>query len=56
MELLKKIFPFSFGAKDVAGLVIKCLILLVVGVVIGFVIGYSLFCKADKLNKERVTA
>ncbi|MBE6779212.1 MAG: hypothetical protein E7541_07505 [Ruminococcaceae bacterium] len=39
MELLKKIFPFSFVAKDVASLVIICLLHLVVDVVLGFVIG-----------------
>ena len=39
MSLLKKIFPLSFGANDVAGLVIKILIYLVVGVVLGFLIG-----------------
>ena len=40
MELLKKIFPFSFAKKDgVGGLIINVLIQLVVGIVIGFVIG-----------------
>lgn len=39
MDALKKFFPFSFGAKDVASLVIKILIYLVVGIIIGFVIG-----------------
>lgn len=38
METLKKIFPFSFGVKDVASLVIKILIYIVVGAVIGFVL------------------
>lgn len=40
MELLKKYFPFSFGEKkDIAALIINCLIYLVVGIVIGFLIG-----------------
>lgn len=39
MELLKKIFPFSFGAKDVADLVIRIIIFVVAGVVAGVVIG-----------------
>lgn len=38
MDTLKNFFPFSFGAKDVAALVIKMLIYLVAGVVIGFVL------------------
>jgi len=39
MDMLKKFFPFSFGAKDVANLVIKIIIYLVVGTVLGIVIG-----------------
>lgn len=40
MDLLKKIFPLSFGAKkDVAALIINILIQLVVAVVVGFIIG-----------------
>ncbi len=39
MDILKKLFPFSFGSKDVASLVIKIIIYLVVGAVFGFVIG-----------------
>ena len=39
MDMLKMIFPFSFGEKkDVAALVINILIYLVVGIVIGFAI------------------
>lgn len=39
MDMLKKIFPLSFGSKpDVASLIINILIQLVVGVVIGWVI------------------
>ena len=40
MELLKKVFPYSFQAKkDVAALVINILIYLAVGLVAGFLIG-----------------
>lgn len=39
MEMLKKYFPFAFGAKDIAALVIKIIVLLVVGAVITWVIG-----------------
>jgi uncharacterized membrane protein AbrB (regulator of aidB expression) len=40
MELLKKIFPFSFTKKDgIAALIINILIYLVVGIVVGFLIG-----------------
>ncbi len=39
MDMLKKFFPYSFGAKDVTGLVIKILVYLVAGAVVGFVLG-----------------
>ena len=39
MEMLKKYFPFAFGAKDVASLVIKIVVLLVVGAIATWVIG-----------------
>ncbi len=39
MALLKKFFPYSFGAKDIAALIIKIVILLVVGAVATWVIG-----------------
>lgn len=39
MDLLKKFFPLSFGAKDVASLVIKVIIYVVAGIVFGFLIG-----------------
>jgi hypothetical protein len=39
MEMLKKFFPYSFGAQDVAALVIKILVYIVVGAVAGFIIG-----------------
>lgn len=39
MDLLKKLFPLSFGTKDVAGLVIKILIYVVVAAVLGVLLG-----------------
>lgn len=38
MEILKKAFPLSFQAKDLAQLIIYCLIYIVVGTVLGFLI------------------
>lgn len=35
MDTLKKYFPLSFGATDIAGLIIKIVIYLVIGVVVG---------------------
>ena len=40
MELLKKIFPYSFGAKkDLAALIINIIVYVVVGAIAGAVIG-----------------
>ena len=39
MDILKKFFPLSFGAKDVANLIIKIIIYAVIDVVLGVVIG-----------------
>lgn len=39
MELLKKIFPYSFGAKDITGLIIKIIVYIVASAVLGFVVG-----------------
>ena len=39
MDMLKKIFPYSFSAKDLANLIIRILVYIVVGAVVGFVIG-----------------
>ena len=39
MDLLKKVFPFSFKATDVAKLIIAIIIYLVLDVVAGFIIG-----------------
>lgn len=48
MDMIRKVFPFSFGAKEVKELVIKILIYLVVGAVLGWVIG--LFAKIPVLG------
>lgn len=39
MDMLKKFFPYSFGAADVKALVIKVIIYLVVSAVGGFILG-----------------
>ena len=39
MDMIKKIFPYSFGAKDAIGLVIKIVVYLVVGAVCDALIG-----------------
>ena len=39
MDMLKKYFPFSFKAKDVAGLAINILIYLGIGAIAGIIIG-----------------
>lgn len=39
MDLLKKVFPFSFGAADIKALVIKVVVYLVASFVVGFVLG-----------------
>jgi len=41
MDTLKKIFPLSFGASDVAGLVIKIIIYIVVAAIGGIIIGLA---------------
>lgn len=38
MDLLKKIWPHAFGAKDVVGLVITIIIYLLIDVVLGWLI------------------
>ncbi len=48
MDALKKIFPLSFGAKEVAELVIKIIIYVVVGAIIGVAIG--LLAKIPVIN------
>jgi len=48
MDMIRKVFPFSLGAKDVKDLVIKILIYLVAGAVLGWVIG--LFAKIPVLG------
>lgn len=39
MDMLKKYFPYSFGAADVKSLVIKVLVYILGGAVVGFVLG-----------------
>ena len=39
MDLLRKYFPFSFRANDVAGLIVTVLVYIVADVICGFVIG-----------------
>ncbi|MBQ8321749.1 MAG: hypothetical protein IJX92_05235 [Clostridia bacterium] len=39
MDMLKKIFPLSFGVKDLGNLIVKVLIYLVVGIIAGVAIG-----------------
>ena len=39
MEMLKKLFPFSFRAADLKGLIITILIYIAIDIVLGFVIG-----------------
>ena len=39
MDMLKKIFPFSFGVKDITALVVALVIYIVGGAVIGLVFG-----------------
>lgn len=43
MDTLKKLFPYSFGVKDLGNMIVKIIVYLVVGAVMGFVI--SLFGK-----------
>ena len=39
MDMLKKIFPFSFGVKDITALVVALVIYIVGGAVLGVVFG-----------------
>ena len=39
MDILKKLWPFSFRAKDVSNLIISLLIYIVIDIVCGVVIG-----------------
>lgn len=43
MDTLKKLFPFSFGVEDIASLIIKIIIYLVAGAVVGFVLSILIF-------------
>ena len=44
MDMLKKFFPYSFGAKDVTNLAIKIVVYLVVGAVVGLLCGIIGIC------------
>ena len=47
MDVLKKLFPLSFKAKDIVSLIIYIVIYLVVGIVAGVLIGVlavGVFC------------
>lgn len=48
MDLLKKIWPHAFGAKDVVGLVITIIIYLLIDVVLGWLI--SVLAKFPIIN------
>ncbi len=37
MDILKKFFPYSFGVKDIAALIIKIVVYLVASAVLGWV-------------------
>ena len=39
MDMIRKVFPYSLGAKEVKELVIKILVYLVAGIIIGALIG-----------------
>lgn len=39
MDFLKKYFPYSFGAADVKALIIKIVVYVLVGYLLGFVAG-----------------
>ena len=39
MDMIKTIFPYSFGAKDVKALAIKIVVYLVVGAIVGLLCG-----------------
>ena len=39
MDILKKVFPYSFGVKGLGNLIVKVLVYIVVGAIAGFAIG-----------------
>ena len=39
MDMIKTIFPYSFGAKDLKALAIKIVVYLVVGAIVGLLCG-----------------
>ena len=36
MDMLKKFFPYSFGARDITALVVKIIVYVVAGAVLGY--------------------
>ena len=39
MDMLKKLFPYSFGAKEVKDLIVKIIIYIIAGAIVGAIIG-----------------
>lgn len=39
MDILKKVFPYSFGVKDLTDMIVKIVVYVVVGAVAGVLIG-----------------
>ena len=39
MDMLKKVFPFSFGIKDLTDLIVKLILMVAAGIVISWVVG-----------------
>jgi len=39
MDILKKVFPYSFGVNGLGNLIVKVLVYIVVGAIAGFAIG-----------------
>jgi hypothetical protein len=39
MDILKKIFPYSFGVKDLTDMIVKIVVYVIVGAVAGVLIG-----------------
>ena len=39
MDMLKKVFPFSFGIKDLSDLIVKLILMVAAGIVISWIVG-----------------
>ena len=39
MDILNKLFPYSFGAKEVKDLVVKIIVYIIAGAIVGVIIG-----------------